>query len=149
MEISNEIEKIHLASWSIYNQKNRLINLGPKFLTQNNSYEFTITNDCTKNFSSFISINANSNQTIFFYLKNNHLKYASLKYNTLDVAIGNSQLKFVAFDTNSTFGILKSTVEKGKIKKDFKIQTNFYKIKKLLCIFCSKLRFSKRIFLKV
>ena len=52
------------------------------------------------------------------------MKYIPIKYNTLDVKIGDSQLKFIGIDTNITFGNLKSTVERGRVNKQFTVQTD-------------------------
>ena len=108
-------------------RNNIAINLNPHLSHLNNSFQFNITSNCTRNNStlSSLQINAQSNETIFIYFANNQLKFKSLKYNTSGVTIGDSQLRFFEINTRNTFGFLKSTVERNKMKKYFAIQTDY------------------------
>ncbi len=105
-------------------RNNIAINLNPSLF---NSFQFNITSKCPRNNSALplLQINAQSNETIFIYLESNQLKFKSLKYNTSGVTIGNSQLKFFEINARNTFGLLKSTVERKKMKKYFDIQNDY------------------------
>ena len=121
LNVSNGNEVIHIANSSFRN--NKFTDLNSKLFARNNSFQFNVSNGCES--VSTVSIISNTNQTLFIYLENNQLKYTSLKSNTSDVTSGDSQLKFFGINTNNTFGVLNSTVERGKIKKHFSVQTNY------------------------
>ena len=63
-------------------------------------------------------MNTTSNQTFFFYLeKEKQIAYKSLKYDTLKVTTkGESQLRFIGFDTFDLFGTLKPSVDQKTFK---------------------------------
>ncbi len=118
LNISNGIDTIDLPKSILRN--NKAVSLSPQ------SLQFNITSNCTENISAQpLHINVHSNETTFIYLESNQLKYAFLKHNTSAATIGNSELKFFLINTNHTLGSLKSTVERGKLKKQFAVQTKY------------------------
>lgn len=136
LNISNGNQMVHIANSTLRN--NKATDLDAKFFAFNNSFHFNVPNKCDIDLelSAFSIVKASSNQTLFIFLENNKLKYTSHKYNAsnasdttsdsqltaltfnaYDVTAGDSQLKFFGLNTNKTFGQLKSTIERGTLKK--------------------------------
>lgn len=104
---------------------NKAIILKPSFFKNNSSQvDFELTGSCIDNTK--LIIDTTLNQTLFFYKSDNQkIEYKSLKYNTLEVTTGDSQLRFFEINTEQTFGTLKPSVPKSE--KDFIVQSNFEK----------------------